>query len=178
MASLLLLPPASLLFPWDSCGGRGPRKAGDQTWKPNRLPRTKWAGETPVAPPHLPCLFLPLPPMPLGPMWPGGGPWRAGYSALGSLLGFPLSSGPGRFPPTLSACPLPPPPSLPDSRTHEAGGCPRERRTRPGSPAGFLGPEWVGETPATPLLILQLEGFSHPPLLFSPHLPPMLLGPT
>ena len=45
------------------------------------------------------------------------------------------------------------PPSY-TSRTNAAGGGPGRWRTRPGIPAGFLGPDWAGEMLAVLLPIL------------------------
>ena len=86
-------------------GQRGPWKAGDQTWKPNRLPRAKWAGEMPTRPPlilrswgfprhHLsPLSRSSLPPTPLGPARPEGalenrGPGPGAQQASRGLSGW------------------------------------------------------------------------------------------
>ena len=76
---------------------------------------------------------------------------------------------PSVSPPLPTPCPCP--------RTPAARGGLGERRTRSRRPAGFLGPEWVGETPATPPLILWSWRVT-PPLSTSPPLPPSSLPPT
>lgn len=136
LTPLFLLPPPSLLCPWDSHGLRGPQKAGNQTWKPNKPPSAELVGEMPLA--------LPLIPRPKIPRHI-----------------HPSSSSP-ILPPTYA------------SRTPTAGGCPGGKKTRPKSPAGLLGPKWVGEMPVTHLLILWSQRAPPMCLSFSPpaSLPP------
>ena len=81
------------------------QRVGDLTWKPSRLPRPKWAGQTPSAPPLGPLLpaspDLPgLPPMPPGPMRPG---WGFG----GGTPAWELSRPPARVGQVIALCSSP-----------------------------------------------------------------------
>ena len=134
-----------------------------------------------------PLLLPSLHPMPLGLTWLKGGSGRQGTRPR-RPAGFPGPGWEGKTShispdalilegPSPSAFPLlsPFPPShIP--RIHEAG----EQRTWSGNPAGFPGPEWVGETPA--VLPLILWSWKVASIYFSSSstssLPPMPLGPT
>ena len=105
----------------------------------------------------------------------GGWRTRSGTGFLGPsgwgkcLWHFPRSPGPGVSPLSASLS-LPPSsiPLMPLGRMWPRGGL-GEWRTSPGSPAGFPGCKWVGETPSVPPLILQSQRF--PPPVASPLLP-------
>ena len=80
--------------------------------------------------------------------------------------------------PSPLAFPLLPPHSY-APRMFVVGGGPRRQGTRPGSPTGFPGPEWVGEMPATCPRILRswrVSLTSASPLLFPSSLLPTPLG--
>ena len=141
-------------------------------------------------PPHWPLFISP---MPLGPRQREGAPEgrRPDPEAQQGSRGHVRGGNAGCTSPDPLVLEGPPPPhhlplllspllcSSHAPRIHKAGGGPREWRTRPGSPAGFPGPEWVGETPSVPHLILQSwRAPPHPTLIFSPRLPPTLLGPV
>ena len=130
----------------------------------------KWVGEMFPPPPHHPLLLEGPSPVCLYSSSPTPSHAPRTHAAGGGLGGWRTRPGtPASFPgplgqgnagcsspdplipegPSPSTSPLPPPPHH-DPRTHTAGGGPRRQRTRPGSPAGFPGPAWAGETAAFP----------------------------